>query len=132
VKLTQDQIGTLLAQRREYDPDAQYWQQFLCEFHHGQREREMRKSGISGLALRFTRWISEMGITRFAYGVGLTYAGVTAAYLLTPPTIGRERLAPTPASYRVVPASTFQPGIQQMDSLDLAPSGEISVDEQVF
>lgn len=92
----------------------------------------MRKSGVSGFALRVTRWISEMGLTRLAYGLGLGYAGLTAAYLLTPPTIGQDRIAPSPASYQVVPTSAVQPMIQQMDSLDFAPSGSFSADEQVF
>ncbi len=132
VKPTHDQITSLLAEKRQQVPDEEYWQRFLCEFHSNQRQRELNSTGVTGIVSRFGRWISEMGLTRFAYGFGLAYAGVTAVYLLTPPSVGEERIAPTPASYQIVPAAHAGTAVQSLPGVEIVPRVLAPVEKRVF
>ena len=47
MKPTIEQIGDLLALKRNERPEEGYWQDFLCEFHQNQREQAVKKSAVS-------------------------------------------------------------------------------------
>ncbi len=125
-----EQIGDLLALKREERPEDGYWQDFLCELHHRQRVRAMEKSGFAGFMDRLSVWFSEMGPSKWAYGAGLAYATVTVAFFLTPRGVDMESMPARPVSHQVIPAP--QPLVEQLDHLDLSPSTQGSAGEQVF
>lgn len=131
MKPTVEQIGNLLALKRDERPDPAYWQEFLCEFHQNQREQAVRKSGIMSFVGRTSEWFSELGSSKWAYGAGLAYASVMAFALLTPREPGVDQMAPEPANYQVVPTPA-PPPVEQLDQLDLSPSTQGNSGEQVF
>jgi hypothetical protein len=131
VKPSVEQIGNLLALKREERPEEGYWQDFLCEFHQHQREQAVRKSGLMSLAGRFTEWFSDLGPSKWAYGAGLAYASLTVAFFLTPRDVVKEGTPVTPVNYQVVPAPV-PPTVEQLNQLDLSPSTQGSAGEQVF
>lgn len=131
MKPTVEQIGNLLALKRDERPEEGYWQDFLCEFHHKQREQAVKKSGLATFFGQASEWFSSMGPSKWAYGAGIAYASITAFALLSPkdPTI--QRATPSPVNYQVVPAPA-PPPMQQLDQLDLSPSTQGNSGEQVF
>jgi hypothetical protein len=129
VKPTVEQLENLLALKRQERPEEGYWQDFLCEFHHRQREQAVMKSGIAGFAQRVNDWISGMSPSKWAYGLGLAYATAAVAFFLTPRGVEYDHTAPQPVKYEVVPAPA---PVEQLEALDLSPSTQGTAGEQVF
>jgi hypothetical protein len=130
VKPSVEQLENLLALRRDEGPGEEYWQDFLCEFHHRQRERAVLQSGPQAFFNKVSAWFSEMGPSKWAYGAGLAYATVTVSFFLMPRSAEIQNAPATPVNYQVLPAPA--PVIEQLDQLDLSPSTQGSAGEQVF
>ena len=131
MKPSVEQIGNLLALKRDERPEEGYWQDFLCEFHQSQREQAVRKSGLMSFVGRASEWFSDLGPSKWAYGAGLAYATLTVAFFLTPRDVVKEGAPVTPVNYQVVPAPA-PPTVEQLNQLDLSPSTQGSAGEQVF
>ena len=131
MKPTVEQIGNLLALKRDERPDAAYWQEFLCEFHQAQREQAVKKSGMANLVGHLSNWFADLGTAKWAYGAGLAYAAVTVAFFLTPHDVVTENAPASPVKYQVVPTPA-PPPVEQLNQLDLSPSTQGNVGEQVF
>ena len=131
MKPTIEQIGDLLALKRNERPEEGYWQDFLCDFHQKQREQAIKTSFFASSLGRISDWFSEMGPSKWAYGAGVAYAAVTVAFFLTPRDVVKENTPTTPVNYQVVPAPT-PPAVEQLNQLDLSPSTQGNIGEQVF
>ena len=131
MKPTVEQIGNLLALKRNERPEEGYWQDFLCEFHHKQREQAVKQSGLKAFFGRVSEWFSNLESSKWAYGAGLAYASVAAYALLSPHDPGKLPTPVTPVNYQVVPAPASTP-VEQLNQLDLSPSTQGSAGEQVF
>jgi hypothetical protein len=130
VKPSVEQLENLLALKRHELPEDGYWQDFLREFHHRQRQQAVAASGLSGMFTRVSAWFSDLGSSsRWAYGAGLAYAAVTIAFFLIPRGVEVENAPAAPVNYQVVPAA---PPVEQLDQLDLSPETQGSAGEQVF
>jgi hypothetical protein len=129
VKPSVEQLESLLALKRNELPEERYWQEFLVEFHHRQRQRAASQSGLACLAARVSEWFSDLGPSRWAYGAGLAYAAATIAFFLIPRGVVVEYAPAAPVNYQVVPLA--QP-IEQLEQLDLSPETQGSAGEQVF
>ncbi len=130
MKPSVEQLENLLALRRDERPEEGYWQDFLCEFHHRQRERAVVKSKLANFFGRVSVWFSDLGPSKWAYGGGLAYATVAALALLMPRGVDVENTPASPVLYQVVPPPA--PALEQLDQLDLSPSTQGSAGEQVF
>jgi len=130
VKPSVEQLENLLALRRDDRPEEGYWQDFLCEFHHRQRERVVVQSGFKGFCGKVSAWISDLGPSKWAYGAGLAYATATVVFFLLPKGVELENAPALPVKYQVIP--TPAPTVEQLDQLDLSPSTQGSAGEQVF
>jgi len=112
-------------------PEEGYWQDFLCDFHHRQRQQAVKKSGlVRGLGV-FSTWLSDLGPAKWAYTAGLAYASITAAFLLMPKEPQMESLPAAPVRHEVVPAVPAAP-VEQLGELDLRPSAQGTLGEQSF
>jgi hypothetical protein len=131
VKPSVEQIGNLLALKRDERPEEGYWQDFLCEFHQNQREQAVKTSGLMSFVGRASDWFSDLGPSKWAYGAGLAYATLTIAFFLTPRDVVKEGAPVTPVNYQVVPAPA-PPPVEQLNQLDLSPSTQGNAGEQVF
>ncbi len=131
MKPSVEQLGNLLALQRDERPEEGYWQGFLCEFHQTQRERVVEKSGLMNGLGRISAWFSDLGPSKWAYGAGLAYAAVTVAFFLTPRDVEKENTPASPVSYEVVSPPT-PPAVEQLNQLDLSPSTQGNIGEQVF
>lgn len=131
MKPTIEQIGDLLALKRNERPEEGYWQDFLCEFHHNQRKQAVKTSGLTNFFGRVSGWFSDMGPSKWAYGAGLAYAAVTVAFFLTPRDVVKENTPVSPVNYQVVPAPA-PPAVEQLNQLDLSPTTQGNIGEQVF
>jgi hypothetical protein len=129
VKPSVEQIENLLALKRHERPEEGYWQDFLCEFHQRQREQAVLKSGLSDFFSRISAWFADLGPSKWAYGAGLAYATATVVFFLTPQGVKVQHAPASPVNYQVVPQA---PPVEQLDELDLSPSTQGSVGEQVF
>jgi len=127
VKPTVEQVETLLALKRHELPGEEYWQDFLCEFHH--RQRVSARVGVSSLVGNISQWFSDLRASRWVYGAGLAYAAATIAFILIPRGGDVIQAPATPVNYQVLPAA--QP-IEQLEELDLSPETQGSIGEQVF
>lgn len=130
MKPTIEQIGSLLALKREERPEEGYWQDFLCEFHQRQREDARKRRTFAGVWERTTDWFSELGGAKWLYGAGLAYATFMAALLVIPRGVEVESASPVPVSHQIVPAPA--PAVQQLDELDLGPATQGSAGEREF
>lgn len=130
MKPSVEQLENLLALRRDERPEEGYWKDFLCEFHHHQRERAVMPSGPQALFNKVSAWISEMGPSKWAYGAGLAYAAVAAMFLLNPRPAGVENGASTPVKYEVISRQAQE--IQQLGQLDLSADTQGSTGEQFY
>ncbi len=130
MKPSVEQLENLLALKRHERPEEGYWQDFLCEFHHRQREQVGVKSGLRDFFGRASAWFSDLSPSKWAYGAGLAYASVAAFALLMPKDVELENAAPSPVNFQVVPSPA--PPVEQLDQLDLSPSTQGSAGEQVF
>ena len=131
MKPSVEQLENLLALKRYERPEEGYWQDFLCEFHHRQRQQAAAKTGLAGLLEKASAWISELGPSKWAYGAGLAYATYAAVTLLTPKPVDVERNSSSPVIYQVDPAPASA-AVEQLDQLDLSPSTQGNAGEQVF
>ena len=131
MKPTVEQISNLLAAKRTEQPGAEYWQEFICEFHQNQREKSVKKSGWANLVGSVSHWFSDLGPSKWAYGAGVAYAAVTVAFLLTPRGVVTESAPASNVNFQVVPA-TATPQVGQLKQLDLSPSTQGDSGEQVF
>jgi len=129
VKPSVEQIENLLALKRLERPEEGYWQDFLCEFHQRQREQAAMKSGLADFFNRVSAWFADLGPSKWAYGAGLAYATATVVFFLTPQGVEVQHAPASPVNYQVVPKA---PPVEQLDELDLSPSTQGSVGEQVF
>lgn len=125
-----EQIGSLLALKREERPEEGYWQDFLCEFHQRQREEAAKRRTFSGIWERTTDWFSELGGAKWLYGAGLAYLALFSALVIVPGGHDQEAAPVVPVNHQIVPAPA--PAVEQLDELDLAPSTQGSAGEQVF
>jgi hypothetical protein len=131
VKPTIEQIGDLLALKRHERPEEGYWQDFICEFHQNQREQAVKKSSLTNFFSQASAWFSDIGPSKWAYGAGLAYAAVTVAFFLVPREPAKQNMPVTPVNFQVVPAPT-PPALEQLNQLDLSPSTQGNIGEQVF
>jgi len=131
VKPTVEQIGNLLALKRHERPEEGYWQDFLCEFHQKQREQAAKKSGLTNFFSQAGEWLSEMSPSKWAYGAGLAYAAVMVAFFLVPREPAKPTTPVTPVNLQVIPAPA-PPALEQLNQLDLSPSTQGNIGEQVF
>lgn len=129
MKPSVEQLENLLALKRYERPEEGYWQGFLCEFHQRQREQATVKPGLASFVGRISSWFSDLGPSKWAYGAGLAYATATVVFFLTPRGVEIESGPAAPVNYQVVPAA---PPVEQLEQLDLSPSTQGSVGEQVF
>lgn len=131
MKPTVEQIESLLALKRYERPEEGYWQDFLGEFHHRQRQQAVSMTGVAGLWNRLTTWFSDVKPSGWAYGAGLAYATATIALLVAIPRGSDMDQAPAvPVIFQVDPAAA-EP-VEQLEQLDLSPETQGSVGEQVF
>jgi hypothetical protein len=130
-KPSAEQLGNLLALRRDERPEEGYWQDFLCEFHRNQREQVAKKSRLASMISSVSAWFSNLTSSRWVYVAGLAYASVTVALILMPRGIDAEKTPGAPVSYQVIPAPV-PPAVEQPDQLDLSPSTQGNRGEQVF
>jgi len=128
MKPSVEQISKLLSQRGDPRPEEGYWQDFLREFHHKQRQTETSQSAPAALFARLGSWFSEVSPSKWAYGAGLAYATATIAFFLVPRGADVETMPSAPVNHQVVPAPT----LEQLEQLDLDPSTEGNAGEQVF
>lgn len=129
MKPSVEQLENLLALKRHERPEEGYWQDFLCEFHQRQREQVVVKSSMVNFYSRVSAWFADLGPSKWAYGAGLAYATVTIAFFLMPKGVEVQNAPASPVNYQVVPVV---PPVEQLDQLDLSPSTQGSVGEQVF
>ena len=129
MKPSVEQIENLLALKRHERPEEGYWQDFLCEFHQRQREQAAMKSAFTDFFGRISAWFADLGPSKWAYGAGLAYAAATVVFFLTPQGVEVQHAPASPVNYQVVPQA---PPVEQLDELDLSPSTQGSVGEQVF
>jgi len=133
MKPTVEQLGALLATRRIERPEEGYWQDFLCEFHHRQREQAVPESGLVAMWRRLSGFAAELGSARWAYGAGVAYAAVTVAFLVMPSKVGVERPAPVPVNHQVVPATTPANGASALPPQGAKPAEQAPrAGDQVF
>lgn len=137
MKPTVEQIGNLLTLKRDERPEEGYWQDFLCEFHQKQREQAVKNSGFVGFFRSLAAKWSDVGSPigdqgrKWLYGAGVAYAAVTVAFLVMPREVRKVNQPASPASFQVVPPPA-PPPVEQLNQLDLSPSTQGSVGEQVF
>lgn len=130
MKPSVEQIESLLALKRYERPEEGYWQDFLGEFHHRQRQQAVAKTGMAGLWNRVTTWFSDVKPSGWAYGAGLAYATAIIALVMVPRGSDVENEPPTPVNYQVVPPTAAP--VEQLEQLDLSPETQGSVGEQTF
>ncbi|MBC7980095.1 MAG: hypothetical protein H7Y36_05985 [Armatimonadetes bacterium] len=128
MKPSVEQISNLLAQRCNQHPEAGYWQDFLREFHHNQRQESISRSVPAAFFNRISFWFAEISPSKWAYGAGLAYATATIAFFLVPREAEIAPMQTTPVNHQVLPA----PALEQLEQLDLDPSSEGNAGEQVF
>jgi hypothetical protein len=119
-----------MALRREERPDEGYWKEFLSDFHQRQREEALKKSGLIGKLEDASNWFSNLGPSKWAYGAGLAYAAVTVGFLMLPRETEYNHSAPVPVKREYSPESSLP--TEQLDQLDLSPSGRGKAGEQIF
>lgn len=130
MKPSVEQLESLLALKRYERPEEGYWQDFLGEFHHRQRQQAVANTGMAGLWNRVTTWFSDVKPSGWAYGAGLAYATAIIALVMVPRGTDVENEPATPVNYQVVPP-TAEP-VEQLEQLDLSPETQGSVGEQTF
>lgn len=129
MKPTVEQIENLLALKRHELPEEGYWQDFLCEFHHRQRERAVATGGLRAMIDGVSSWFGDFRASRLLYGAGLAYAAATVAFIMIPRGAEVTDIPASPVNYQVIPAA--QP-VEQLEQLDLSPETRGSIGEQVF
>ena len=131
MKISDQQLGNLLALKRHEKPPEGYMEDFLREFHMRRREEAMHGGARRPLWERFTEWLAEPGLAKWAYGAGVAYAAVLAVVLAVPRAQPTDAPALQPVSHPVVaPAEDDTP--TQLGELDLRPSSEGMLGEQEF
>ena len=94
--------------RRQSVPADEYFEEFLSDFHHRQRQDLMKRSARSLLVERVGVWLREMEGAKWLYCAGTAYALVIVGLLTWPKeTTGKEGVV-EPASF-VVPGQKALP-----------------------
>jgi hypothetical protein len=130
VKPSVEQLESLLALKRHERPEEGYWQDFLGEFHHRQRQQAVANTGLTGLWNRVTTWFADVKPTGWAYGAGLAYATAVIALFMIPRGAEVENKPAAPVIFQVDPPAAGP--VEQLEQLDLSPETQGSVGEQVF
>ena len=94
------EIQELLAMRRQSVPGDEYFEEFLSDFHHRQRQDLMKRSARSLLMERVGVWLRELEGAKWVCCAGTAYALVIVA-LLTWPKGSTEKEGIEPASLEV-------------------------------
>lgn len=130
MKPTVEEIGSLLALKRHERPEEGYFDDFLREFHQRRREEEAAVSGPAAWMKQASAWFSDLGGSKWAYGLGLGYAAIAAAFLLTPNSDPIQQNTPTNVGLEIRLDESAE--IEQLPSLDLRPSTQGMTGEQEF
>jgi hypothetical protein len=130
VKPSVEEIGTLLALKRHERPEEGFLDDFLRDFHQRRRAEEALKTGPAGWWHRLSSWFSGLGASKWAYPLGLAYAGAAALFLLSPSPVHVQPSPAVPAKYQVEPAEPTP--VEQLDAVDLRPSSQGTTGEQEF
>ena len=120
-----------MALREESSLDEGYWKDFLVEFYERQREQAAERSGFSKVFEMAKSWVTSLGVSKWAYGVGLAYAAITVIYLLTPNEVEIENMTVAPIRREVAPKLLAHPS-KQLNKLDFSPTANGLSGEQVF
>jgi len=131
VKLSDQEIGNLLALKRHERPPEGYMDDFLREFHQRRREEAMVERGFGRHWKQFLSWLTEPGMAKWAYGGGIAYAAALAIVMTAPKAPQVESLVPEVIDHRVVAPAPSLPA-SQLEELDLRPNSEASLGEQEF
>lgn len=131
MKLSDQEIGNLLALKRHERPPEGYMDDFLREFHHRRREEAMEERGFGRQWKQFLNWLTEPGMAKWAYGGGIAYAAVLAIVMTAPSSPQADSLVPEVIDHRVVAPAPVAPA-SQLQELDLRPNTEASLSEQEF
>lgn len=118
-----------MALRREERPDEGYWKDFLLEFHQRQREEAAKKGGFANWTRDSREWLAKLGPSKWAYGAGLAYAGVTLGFLLWPREVNADYGPVVPVKHEK-PQQRVSSG--QLEQLDFSPTTQGAPGEQVF
>ena len=78
------EIQNLIALKRYEGPSDEYFDEFLEEFHHRQREDVLKRSARSLLMERMRVWFQELGMAKWAYGAGVAYAALMIGFVAWP------------------------------------------------
>lgn len=109
------EIQELLAMRRQSVPADEYFEEFLSDFHHRQRQDLMKRSARSLLMERVGVWLRETGGAKWIYCAGTAYALVIVGLLNWPEkTTGKEVIEP----------ASFEFPKQEALPLEREPSGK--------
>lgn len=131
MKLSDQEIGNLLALKRHERPPEGYMDDFLREFHQRRREEALTDRGLVHHWKQFVAWLTEPGMAKWAYGAGVAYAAVLAMVMTAPQATQTESLVPETINHRVVTPAPVAPG-GQLDELDLRPGSQGILGEQEF
>jgi hypothetical protein len=131
VKLSDQEIGNLLALKRHERPPEGYMDDFLREFHHRRREEAMVERGLGHQWKQFLSWLTEPGMAKWAYGAGVAYAAILAIVMTAPQATQNESLVPEAVGHKVVAPVQIAP-TSQLEELDLRPNSAGSLGEQEF
>ena len=74
----------LIALKRYESPSDEYFEEFLEEFHHRQREDVLKRSARSLFMERLSVWFKELGMAKWAYGAGVAYAALMIGFVAWP------------------------------------------------
>lgn len=129
MKPSAEQLVNLLTLRREERPEDGYWQDFLMEFHHCQRQHALRKSPVLALWARLRHGFTDLGHSKWIYGAGLVYAALTVGIFLAPHRDGTVRPFKAPI-HRELPVSA--PVNERLERLELSPSTQGGTGGQIF
>lgn len=130
MKPTVEEIGSLLALKRHERPEEGYFDDFLREFHQRRRAEELTRKGPAAWWKQTSGWFSNLGASKWAYGVGLAYASAAALFLMVPQSPDAQQL---PSATNVGHEVKSKPlVVEQLDALDLRPSTQGSTGEQEF
>lgn len=103
----------------------------LREFHLNRRQEAVERGSRLTLWQRFTEWLAEPGLAKWAYGAGVAYAAALAVVVSLPRGQEIEQPALQPVNHPVVaPVEEAIPS--QLGELDLRPTSEGKLGEQEF
>lgn len=115
------EIQELLAMRRQSIPADDYFEEFLSDFHHRQRQDLLKRSARSLLVERVGVWLREMEGAKWIYCGGAAYALVIVGLLTWPKeTTGKEGIEPASlevSEQKALPFERESPGAKENEQL---------------